>query len=117
MQYRDYQLKGDIARATGFMAIALLPVVLVFVSNVSRFLFTEDYPDDLLTRISFNGSILLIIITFIVLVNLFRNVKTFDRVVFVYMVLLGALLSTNLRCSRSTSFPPCTCSIYSTIPS
>ncbi|MFP6581438.1 MAG: ATP-binding protein [Candidatus Hydrogenedentota bacterium] len=91
-QFREKQLRADVTQAIGFMMFAFVPIGLVFISNCARFILTDDHPGDLLNKLTLNGSILAVIFTFLLMTNLLRTVKYFQRLVFLYMVFLGGAI-------------------------
>ena len=108
-QFREKQLRANVTQAIGFMMFAFVPIGLVCISICARFILTDDHPDDLLNKLTLNGSILAVIFTFLLTINLLRTVKAVQRLDGVYVpaadggapVFVAAPLSSRRGCSKT----------------
>lgn len=94
-KYRDDHLRSDKRSATIFISLAYIPVLVALVFNIIRLV--NDPNDQLVipTNIIHIIFVIAVISGFLFAVQIASTFGTFDRILFLYMSTLGALIAAN----------------------
>lgn len=92
--FRERHLKKDINQASLYISFAALPTAIALIATLVSHLFLEQ-TDYQASHIFTNATVLLTIAIFVVAVHLSRAHRNFERIIFLYMTLLGASLLYN----------------------